>query len=194
MTAAHAVLVFAAAIAAGCGASPKTSYYTLDAGGTPAAAHPSGVSVVVGPVTLPETVDRPQLVVRASANRVDIAELHRWAEPLKSEIPRVVAANLARELGSARVSGYPQHALSAPDFTVLIDVQRFDSVSGEAVTIEALWSIRRAAGGELRSGRSAVREPVAGAGYDALVAAHARALARISGEIAAALRGPAGPG
>ena len=39
-------------------------------------------SVWVAPVTLPEAVDRPQLVVRVTPNRVAILDGHRWAEPL----------------------------------------------------------------------------------------------------------------
>ena len=97
--------------------------------------------------------------------------------------------NLSRELGGAWVTDSRQGASVAADYRVLIDVQRFDSVLGEAVTVEALWVIRASAGGEARRGRSLVREPVNGSGYDALVAAHNRALATVSHEIAEALRG-----
>jgi hypothetical protein len=54
--------------------------------------------------------------------------------------------------------------------------------------VEASWSVRRSAGGDLRTGSSVVREPVGAAGYDALVAAHSRALAAVSRDIAQALR------
>jgi uncharacterized protein len=189
VTPAPAILLLASVLAASCASSPQTSYYTLDVGTLPPAAAGANYSIVVGPVTLPETVDRPQLVVRASPSRVGILENHRWAEPLKTEIPRVIAANLARDLKTARVAGYPQYTLANPDFTVLLDVQRFESALGDAVTIDALWTIRRAAGSDTRSGRSIVRESAAGSDYDALVAAHGRALARISAEIAEGVRG-----
>jgi uncharacterized lipoprotein YmbA len=159
VTAAHAIFLLASALAAGCGSSPKTSYYTLDTGTLPTAASAADYSIVVGPVTLPETVDRPQLVVRASPTRVGILENHRWAEPLKTEIPRIIAAYLARELKTARVAGYPQYTLANPDFTVLVDVQRFESTLGDAVTLEALWTIRRAAGSETRSGARSCARP-----------------------------------
>ena len=73
---------------------------------------------------------------------------------------------------------------------MLVDIQRFDSVLGEAVTIDALWTVRRAAGGATKTGRSSVRETVSGAGFDALVAAHSRALASVSRDIAGAIRAP----
>jgi uncharacterized lipoprotein YmbA len=71
---------------------------------------------------------------------------------------------------------------------VTIDVQRFESVPGESVLVEALWSVRPAAGGAIRTGRTVAPEPVQGKTYDAVAAAHSRALAKVSGDIAAAIR------
>ncbi|WP_173586095.1 PqiC family protein, partial [Methylogaea oryzae] len=83
---------------AGCGSSPKPRYYTLQmppaSAGQPSDKAQAGV--VVGPVNLPEAVDRVQLVLRSGDNTVDISDAHRWAEPLKSQVARVLAANLAR--------------------------------------------------------------------------------------------------
>ncbi|HTO47217.1 MAG TPA: PqiC family protein [Burkholderiales bacterium] len=192
MRLARAVACVALLALAACGSPPKERYYTL----TPAASAPapaaggSAISVAVGPVTLPEVIDQPQMVVQVAANQVAIYEFQRWASPLKSEIARVIAANLAQELGTARVWTYAQTTLANPDYQVLVDIQRFDSVVGEAVTIDALWSIRRATGGAPRTGRSSVRETVSGTGFEALVAAHSRALARVSQDIAGAIRAP----
>jgi uncharacterized lipoprotein YmbA len=175
---------------AACGSPPKERYYTLTTAATapPPAAGASAASIAVGPVTVPESVDQPQLVVRVAANEVSMYEFQRWASPLKSEIARVIAANLAQELGTARAWSYSQATPPNPDYQVLVDVQRFDSALGEAVTVEALWMVRRAAGGPPKTGRSSVREPTSGAGFDALVAAHSRALASVSRDIAGAIR------
>ncbi len=181
--------IFLLVAASGCARSPVVNFYTLTAV-APEAASPAAAyhSVVVGPVTLPELVDRPQLVIRVDANRVDILETYRWAEPLKNEIPRLLAENLARLLRPARVSTYGQSASRDAEYRVLVDIQRFESIPGDGVTIGSLWSVSRNAVGAIpRKGRSLVHEPAVGAGYDALVAAHGRALAAISRDIAQAL-------
>ncbi len=187
-----AVACLALLLLAACGSPPKERYYTLSAAASaPApAVGATASSVAVGPVTLPEVIDQPQMVVQVAANQVAIYEFQRWASPLKSEVARVIAANLAQELGTARVWAYAQTTLANPDYQVLVDIQRFDSVLGEAVTIDALWTVRRAAGGATKTGRSSVRETVSGAGFDALVAAHSRALASVSRDIAGAIRVP----
>jgi uncharacterized lipoprotein YmbA len=136
---------------------------------------------------VPELVDRPQMVLRIGANKVMIAEYARWAEPLKSEIPRVIAANLTFLIGGAQVSTYPQNTNADTDCQVFIDLQRFDSTLGDAATLDVLWTVRLAGSGKLMGGRSAVREAAGADGYDALVAAHARALAAVSRDIARAI-------
>jgi uncharacterized lipoprotein YmbA len=180
--------VLAASTLAGCGSSPTPRYYMLSAPEQPAAK--ALYSVAVGPVTVPGIVDRPQFVLRTGANEVTIAEQTRWAESLKSEIPRVIAANLAQALGDAYVSAYPQGTGSEADYRVAVDIQRFESALGDAATVEALWTVTvaKGKGGTPRSGRSLAREPVQGKDYDALVAAHGRALASISRDIAEGVR------
>jgi uncharacterized lipoprotein YmbA len=185
-----ASLAFLAVALAGCG-SPQVHYYTLSSTAVPAAgeAQPATAipSVGLGPITLPDVVDRPQFVLRAGANRVVIAEEHRWAEPLKSEIPRVIAENLSHLLGVKQVWSYPQSAAETAEIRVLVDIQRFDSVPGDAVTVDASWTVQRKSG-EPAPGRSLAREAAGGPGHDALAAAHSRALATVSRDIAAAIR------
>ena len=184
------MVCWAAVALTGCSRSPRVTFYTLEAATVPETAPPvaTSIAVAVGPVTLPQVVDRPQLVIRVAANRVDILEMHRWASSLKSEIPRLIAENLARQLGPARVSAYPQNASENADYRVLVDVQRFEATSGEGVTVDALWSVRHTGGGTPRTGRSVVNEKAVGESYDVLVAAYGRAFAAVSRDIAQAIR------
>ncbi|HEX5126367.1 MAG TPA: PqiC family protein [Rhodocyclaceae bacterium] len=177
--------------------SPAPHYYTLSTStaNTSDASSPlasaANYSVGVATATLPDAIDRPQLVVRINANRVDMLEDQRWADDLKREIPRVVAENLAQRLGSSRVAAYPQHAAENTDYTVLLDVQRFDSEPNEAATLDILWTLRRTSNVTPRTTHFIWREPVNGIGFDALVAAHSRALAKLSDQIAQAIRADA---
>jgi uncharacterized protein len=188
-----------ALLAVGCGTPPKEYFYTLseytpgdytvgDLAAGDAAAAGSNYSVAIAPVSVPEGVDRPQMVVRAGGHRVELSELHRWAEPLKSEIPRVLAVHLRRALRTARIATADQSASLDADYRIAIDVQRFESTLGERVTIEVLWSVRTAQGSRARTGRSFVSEPARGPDHEALAAAHGRALAQMAGELAGAIR------
>jgi uncharacterized lipoprotein YmbA len=74
---------------------------------------------------------------------------------------------------------------------VTIDVQRFDSIRGQAAVLEAVWTVRKTAGGTTRSARTVARETVQGESFEALAAAYSRALAKLSGDIATAIRAEA---
>jgi len=180
------VLAACAALAAGCASTAPARFYTLSVE-TPQAPAAQGPSIAVAAVTVPDTVDRPQLVVAVNANEVIILEQHRWAEPLKGELARVLAENLSRASGNARVAAYPQNASLNANYRVLVDFQRFAGHPEGDVVLDVLWSVRAKDGERLRRGRSSARES-AGKGYDALVAAYSRALATLAREIAAALK------
>jgi len=196
VTAIHLARWLAAALVAlatgGCGTSAPPHFYTLDSTATADAAVPTAsYAVIVGPVSVPASVDRPEFVVQVSPNRVAIDEFHRWAAPLGEGIARTVAGDLAALLGTQDVAVAP-FANFAPSYRVTINVQRFDSRPGDLVVIEAVWAVRKTAGGETRSGRTVARETVEGKDFDALAAAHSRALAYVSSDIAAAIQAEAG--
>jgi len=175
-----------AALVAGC-ASPSSRFYTLSGTATPAAT-PSNVSVAVGPVSIPAAVDRPQIVVRMGPNQVRLDEFNRWASPLQNNIARVVAENLVAMLGTPRVTVSPQTLSADADYRVAIEVQRFESALGEAATLDAVWTVTRTKDGKAETGRTTLREPSPDKGFDALAAAHSRAVARLSQDIADAAR------
>ena len=180
-----------AVLAAGC-STPASHLYTLSrapAPAAPAAAPMPNATVVVGPVSIPAIVDLPQIVVSTGANSVTLDEFNRWASPLQSNISRVVAENLVTLLGTPRVSQFQQSLNLDADYRVAIEVQSFDSMLGDAATLNAVWVVRRTKDGKAQTGRTSVREPTGAAGYDALAAAHSRALARMSQEIADVIRG-----
>jgi hypothetical protein len=134
-------------------------------------------------------VDRPQIVVRTGPNQVFIDEFHRWGSPLRDEIARGIAGNLAALLGTPRVSVFPNSTSSDAKYRVAVDVMNFDSTPGVSAALDAVWGIRGTGGVALRSGRTTVRESVSDVGYAALVAAHSRALEKLSVDIADAIRG-----
>ena len=181
------VLSFVVALVAACSSSPPARFYTLNAAAAPATT-PSDVSVSVGPVAVPTVVDRPQFVITTGANQVALDEFNQWAAPLQNNISRVVAENLVGMLGTPRVTLFSQTLGGDAMYRAGIDVQRFESMPGEAAILDAFWTVRRSRDGASQMGRTTVREAAAEAGYAALAAAHSRAIARLSQDIANAVR------
>ena len=187
-----------ASILFGCAGPQNTErFYALNDGGVVVSNPATGTSaparslpgIIVSAVTVPELVDRPQIVTRDSVNGVIVSEQNLWAEPVRSGIARTLATRLGRTMQNAgkpvQVGAYPQSSITEPYLRVTIDIVRFDAVpNGEAV-IDALWSVRRVADNSVQTGHTVAGAPIAGTGYVAIVAAWNEALRTVERDIGA---------
>lgn len=175
-----------------CGSTPKDRFYTLAPATLPAPGVNTGAqplaSVAIGPVRVPEALDRTQMVVREGPNRVEILDQHRWAGSLRSEIARALSAGVGAQLPNVQVSVHDGQAGRNAAYRVAVDIERFDATFNDSVAVQALWTIRQEGGKALGSGRFAATEPTGPGGYDAIAAAYAKALSAMSAEVAQALR------
>lgn len=177
--------LLAAALALGLAAcaSEPAHYYTLlapapaEAGMTP----PASFNFELMPVGIPAQVDQPQLVIRQGGQGVAPLSGQRWIAPLADEVRAALSADLARALHAQDATGLPSGG--KPRLRIKVDLRRFDSAPGDYALVDAAWSVRQLQGDAMLACTSQFREPV-GAGYDALVEGHQRALARLAGEIA----------
>lgn len=175
---------------AGACSTPQDHFYTLIGAASPA--QPSGgaggkLSVQIASITLPEAVDRAELVLRQGPNSVSVHDTRRWAESLKSAIPRVVANDLGPLLDGASVTTAEDNIGQHAKYQVRLDITRFDTVLGGTEAIDAAWLIH--AGKTDVTGKANLRVPARGTDFEDAVAAHAQALARLSGEIANQIKG-----
>ena len=128
-------------ILAGCGTTPASKFYLLSA---EAAQLPSGSSpsLGVGPIEIPEYLNRNALVYNREGNRLHIANFERWAEPLDSSISRVVRINLASLLDTQNVQSFPWSKSDQPEYGVEVTVLNLDANDHRARLI-AEWHIYR---------------------------------------------------
>lgn len=175
----------------GCTLTPPTRFYTLSGVATPPS--PAGIgagqTIGVGPVTLPDYLDRPQVVTRSSANTVTIADFDSWVAPLTSLFQRVLVENLSLLLGTDDLVSLPQRRAVRLAYQVEVDVNRFDADATGRAVLDARWYVYGQDGDQLvQSGRSTITETVARAGdYEAIAAAMSRALGVMSEAIAGAI-------
>ena len=143
----------------------------------------------IGPVTIADYLDQSDLVTRTSDNQLLKAEYDRWAGSFKDDFVNVLAENIGFMVPTERIYLYPWRGSVTIGYQVALEVIRCDGRLGEAAHLVARW---RVFGGPekklLKMNRSSIREPVTGPGYAALVAAQSRAVARLSQEIAGAIK------
>lgn len=131
---------------AACGTTPQSKYYLLTSkmDGIPAGDSPQ---LGIGPVIIPEYLDRDTLVYRESSNELHINSAERWAEPLEDGISRVMVLNLAAQLDTVNVHAFPFHAQRRPDWGVKLRLVRLDAENNRAI-LDTEWLIYTPGSGE----------------------------------------------
>jgi len=142
----------------------------------------------VGPITLPKYLDRPQIVTRASRNQLALGEFDRWAEPLRDNISRVLAENLARLIPTDHLllQAWPRSVTL--DYQVTVEVLQFDGWLGGESTLLARWSILDGAEHELFNRMVHLHAPTGGRDYEALVVVMNQMIETLSRDIATAIQ------
>ncbi len=193
LTGSVTALLFAlsALLLTGCARSQPIAWYQLDAAAsqkTAGAMAAHRMSIGLGPLVLPEVVNRQQIVTRSGTSRLELADRHRWAEPLQDNIARVIRENLAVLLGTEQVIAYPWSRDTGVDYQIAIEIVRFEGEGLAQARLEALWSVLNREGkAVVPQRRSRLEVPAATADHEGLVVALNKALYRLSLEMAAEL-------
>jgi uncharacterized lipoprotein YmbA len=147
------------------------------------------VTIGVGPIELPDYVDRPQIVTQDGANTFELAEFDRWAEPLEENFSRVLVENLSDLLAPQQITVVPWTTAMPLDYRIAVEVTRFYSDATGNTTLRAQWSIQGTKGAAMLASRqSRIRESAGSQDYAATVAAMSKTVAALSQEIATAIR------
>ena len=177
-------------VMAACINTPLPDYYVLtsERGTLDGLPQLADLAVGVGPITIPETVNRQNIVTPKNNNQLEVAEFHRWSEPLRENISRVMITNLAQRLGVSKLYAFPWLRTQI-DHMVRLDVLQMTGSVGESVYLQVRWQILTGTKPfELLETRiTEYRHPVSGGGYSSLVAAYSSAYAALTDDIASAL-------
>ncbi len=169
--------------ASGCTRTSPTRFYVLSPmkkTDIKATRISSRISVGVGPVSIPDYLDRPQIIVRTSENRLDLREFDKWAGSLKHDVPRVIADDISTILGTDKVFIFPWAASLNPRFEVKIDITRFDGNKKGMVLLDAKWVIMAKNGRKtLAMKRSIIKTHAEKPGIEGLIRAKSMALGEL---------------
>ncbi|MEW6586560.1 MAG: PqiC family protein [Nitrospirota bacterium] len=176
----------------GCAGTEPSRFYTLStlSGEDMRQEPPAGeLSVGIGPVEIPDYLDRPQIVTRSGLNELKVAEYDRWAGSLSENIAMAVRENLSFLLGTDRIFAYPWNSSSAIDYKLTIKIIRLDSIPGDYVALKAMWTVSSAQGNkEIVTRVTDYKEKLNASGYDAIVAATGKTFVNLSRDIAGEIR------
>ena len=189
----HIAIIVLALALAGClgGQSPPTSFYMLSPlnpsqTGTLAATADGRIRIGLSTVTVPEYLNRSEIVINLNNTVYQLADFSKWAEPLSDNLTRVLEENLTNLLHDDSIDIFLASDSSIPpDYRLEVDVLRLDGNLGDQVTLVAQWALLAAEEDDLIvMRRSEYQASAADNTYKELVMAKSRTIEKLSQDIA----------
>ena len=128
---------------AGCGSSPPTHFYTVDA--MPAAAPQAyaGPPMRVDQMKIPSVLDRPEIVSEYAAGQLKVDDFNHWGAPLGQLLRAGLAADLAARVPAPTV--VPSEG-PKPTGTIGLSVDILAVGTGaDGMTMDVVWTETRPA-------------------------------------------------
>jgi len=198
------------AFASACALNPKedpTTYYVLSAlsddpslwsaaglhgtdvdEATRSAGPELQLRIGVGPITFPQYLERTRMVTRVAENELRFSEIHRWAQPLDDAFRATLARDIEFLLGTRSLILHPWYRTEAPEYTVRVEVTRFERDAEGTAQLTCMWEIRSGADQIFTSGVVQLLDPADDATVQASVAAQSRLIAVLSRTVADEIR------
>jgi uncharacterized lipoprotein YmbA len=189
----HIAIILLSLALAGClgGQSPPTSFYMLSPlnpsqTGTLAATADGRIRIGLSTVTVPEYLNRSEIVINLDNTVYQLADFSKWAEPLSDNLTRVLEENLTNLLHDDSIDIFLASDSSIlPDYRLEVDVLRLDGNLGDQVTLVAQWALLAAEEDDLIvMRRSEYQASAADNTYKELVLAKSRTIEKLSQDIA----------
>lgn len=94
------------------------------------------------PITLPNYMDKPQVVSYLGDNTLLVSEISRWGEPLNNAVARIMNLNLlSNSTPNSKVYSYPFATFDNKLPTLSISINELCGTLGKESTIKATWTL-----------------------------------------------------
>ena len=188
-------LIAVTMIFSGCGSSPTAKLYILNAIDRNNIVLPAltidnhTVAVKVGPISISDTLDQPQIITRTGQNSLVADEFNRWSGDFQSDIQRIIGENISILLPTNQVMLSQEINLVPYDFQVIVNIRKFDGTLGGDITLNADWTVAgKGKDKTVIAKKLVLQESTNGADYQDYVAAQSRLLENLSREISDEIR------
>jgi len=182
------LVVFLLLIISGCASTDPSKFYTLHSiksSNIVQQSSPYELFIMIGPVEIPDYLDRPQIVSRTNQNEITFSEFQRWAGSLKDDITRVLSEDLTEILSEDAISVSPWEWGITSDYRIGVHIRRFDIMPEGSVLLNARCTLIGEDGTtQLLMWGVSVTEPINAQTYDAKVSSMSGALEKLSHDIA----------
>ena len=189
----RAWIVIGCVVLGGCASAPP-HYNTLSSPQTVSAVAgaPRVAPYAINSVSVPAQVDRNALVVQQKEGHLLLLSDDLWSAPLGAQLQTALSQGLEARLGMPPVQNLALGARDSKVTQIFVDVQRFDLVPGQQVTLSVVWRVQFPGGKPTFTCLTRLTQSV-DVGVTALVLGQQRNVQELSQQIAQMLMRRAAP-
>lgn len=173
--------------AVGCSIAPPAQFYQLQQAETDVVSGKSNATVLLGPLKIADYLQRENIIQRKLDGSLSLSQEARWAGSLQDDIGQLLLRQISAELGSSRISLYPDRIGMEAQAQVVLSISRLDSGVEQPAVLEAQWRLLDAKGTLRNSRVLRFEEPHNGELSDQ-VRAQSDLLAQLSKQLVGALQ------
>ena len=166
--------------------SPMPRFYALSALDRTEVIKDSPKMIIgIGPVKIPEYMDRPQIVTEDKDKMLHFAQFDRWGESLDLGLARLIREDLTVMFPGTKLTLYPWNPSIDVKYQVLIEVVQLDNEFDRDMSFVVQWTVI-----DLQSSkiviikRSEFHQPIVPPNYSGLAKTLSTACASLSNQIA----------
>jgi len=144
----HLLILCMTVLATACISNPtqRTYYYVINPvpADTTIQVKDNGIpspALEIVSLSLPQYLDRPQIVTRSTAHQLKINDYHRWGGNLRKNITSVIAKNLSNHLGTPNIFVVPHVSQSRITHRLMIEILAFEKGPGQIVSLSTRWTL-----------------------------------------------------
>ncbi len=125
--------------------SPSPRFYALQTVSEDSALKKISVAgdalIGIGPVKIPEYLNRPQIVTQSADKTLKFSQFDRWGESLDLAVARLTREDLNIILPDTKLLLYPWNAAVPIRYRISIEIVQLDSVLDGDLTFAAQWLV-----------------------------------------------------
>lgn len=135
----------------GCSTAPQAQFYQLQQVEPQPASRESNATVLLGPLKIADYLQRENLMQREADGSLSLSQQARWAGSLQDDIGQLLLRQISTQLGSSRISLYPDRIGMQAQAQVVLSISRLDSGVEQPAVLEAQWRLLDGKGALLNS-------------------------------------------
>ncbi|NNJ92161.1 MAG: membrane integrity-associated transporter subunit PqiC [Gammaproteobacteria bacterium] len=144
-------------------------------------------AVEIAALHIPPYLDRKQIVIRQSENRLHFSESNRWGGKLRKNLSRVLVKNLSHLLQSSRIAAIPHSLPIKPQYQLEVTIIQFERNAQGYIELSVQWRLVKSANMSLVASATediVSEELISADDYQSIVSAMSDTFARFSKTLA----------